>query len=122
MLARLAICANKAIELFLSGTSGTPCGRDTPQLIPRLCISLPLMPPPSPLRRFSGVQPRSIRLSCPSPSSAPALPKAWTPKTDGIRSVWADRTLLRCYRSDIHHYGRGNPAGGGISPLDFHCR
>lgn len=32
VLARLAICANKAIELFLSGTSGTPCGRDTPLL------------------------------------------------------------------------------------------
>lgn len=39
---------------------------------------------------------------------------------------------LRCYRSDIHHYGWGgggggggggrDPAGAGISPLDFRCR
>lgn len=46
----------------------------------------------------------------------------WTPKTDGIKGVWADRTLLWCYPSDIDHYRGGNPTGAGISPLDFHCR
>lgn len=100
-------------------------GRDTPQLPPaslQLIILLPCVRPvqfpfASLLQSASPKQSSMPRLSF-----APAVPRTWTPKTDGIRSVWADRTLLRCYRSDIHHYGRGNPAGDGISPLDFHCK
>lgn len=46
-----------------------------------------------------------------------------TPKTDGIKSVWADRRLCSDAIPQIYIIIEGrNPTGAGISPLDFHCR